>query len=245
MMARTFKALSALLTYPTEELQRAAPEIRQVIDAEGLVARRDRAALAALIGEIGSRDLYDLQERYTLLFDRSRSLSLHLFEHVHGESRDRGQAMVDLAAHYERHGYHVAANELPDFLPLFLEFLSLLPETEARGLIAEPAEVLGELEDRLRRRQSPYAAVFRALVALGRGRAVTAVDTAVDEDHEVVWAVDEGDDLAELDAEWEETAVSFGPADPMADACGRSRLTTRLRAAARSVVQSDTGQGRA
>lgn len=244
-MARTFKALSALLTYPTEELQKAAAEIKAVIVAEGMLAGRDRAALAALIDEIATRDLYDLQERYTLLFDRSRSLSLHLFEHVHGESRDRGQAMVDLAALYERHGYHVAANELPDFLPLFLEFLSQLPETDARALVAEPAEVLRELEDRLRRRQSPYAAVFRALVALGRGRVVTAVDTAPAEDDEVVWAVDEGDDLAELDAEWEETAVSFGPADPAADACGRSRLMTRLRAAARSVVAPESGQGRA
>lgn len=244
-MARTYKALSALLTYPTAELQKAAPEIRQAIEAEGTLSARDRAALATLIDEIGSRDLYDLQERYTLLFDRSRSLSLHLFEHVHGESRDRGQAMVDLAALYQRHGYNVAANELPDFLPLFLEFLSQLPAADAQGLVAEPAEVLRELEDRLRRRQSPYAAVFRALVALGRGRSVTAGETAAAEDHEVVWADDEADDLAALDAEWEETAVSFGPADPAADACGRSRLMTRLRAATRSVVQSHSGQGRA
>jgi nitrate reductase delta subunit len=244
-MAKTFKALSALLTYPTAELQQAAPEIRRVIEAEGLVSGRDRTALAALIDEIGSRDLYDLQERYTLLFDRSRALSLHLFEHVHGESRDRGQAMVDLAALYERHGYRVAANELPDFLPLFLEFLSELPEADARALVAEPEHVLHELEDRLRRRKSPYAAVFRALVALGRGRDAAAGSGEPDGAGDVAWAVDEADDLAELDAEWEETAVNFGPADPAADACGRSRLMTRLRAAARSVVAPDTGQGRA
>ena len=107
MMIRTYKALSVLLSYPTAEITAAAGEIREAIASEGLVRGRDMKALAPLLDQLATRDLYDLQERYTLLFDRSRSLSLHLFEHVHGESRDRGQAMLDLAALYERHGYQV------------------------------------------------------------------------------------------------------------------------------------------
>ncbi|TCT05403.1 respiratory nitrate reductase chaperone NarJ [Tepidamorphus gemmatus] len=243
-MAKTFKALSALLAYPTAELQAAAAELRQVIAAEALLTDLDQAALAPLIEEIGSGDLYDLQERYTLLFDRSRALSLHLFEHVHGDSRDRGQAMVDLAGLYERYGCHVVANELPDFLPLFLEFLSVIPEADARAFVAEPEHVLRELEDRLGRRRSPYAAVFRALVALGRGRAAAAGEP-VSAAPDVVLAVDEVEELADLDAEWEETAVTFGPGDPAVDACGRTRLMTRLRAARRSVVHPDGDEGRA
>ncbi|MDF1587042.1 nitrate reductase molybdenum cofactor assembly chaperone [Marinimicrococcus flavescens] len=228
-MARTFKALSALLSYPTAELCGAAGELRTALRGEALVPSRRLALLDRLLDELAARDLYDLQERYTLLFDRSRSLSLHLFEHIHGESRDRGQAMVDLARHYESRGFVIAASELPDFLPLFLEFLSLLPEGEARALLAEPAEVLRTLEERLRRRRSIYAGVFLALLDLaGEVPAAGARMAPADE-------VDP-EDLAALDAEWEETAVTFGPGDPMADSCGRTRLATRLRAAVRSVA---------
>ena len=101
--------------------------MRAALDAEGRLPQRDRDRLDRLLEEIATRDLYDLQERYVLLFDRTRSLSLNLFEHVHGESRDRGQAMVDLMELYERHGLAMAGKELPDHLPLFLEFLSEIP----------------------------------------------------------------------------------------------------------------------
>ncbi len=126
-MTKTFKALSALLSYPTEELKAAAPEIRDAIERERLLPAAVRRRLDAFIAEFAAGDIYDLQERYVLLFDRTRSLSLHLFEHVHGESRDRGQAMIDLKTQYETHGLDISAAELPDFLPLFLEYLSILP----------------------------------------------------------------------------------------------------------------------
>ncbi len=111
-----------------------------------------------------------LQERYVLLFDRTRSLSLHLFEHVHGESRDRGQAMVDLIKVYEDGGYSPTASELPDFLPLFLEFASTRRPAEAIELIGQPAHVFAALGERLRKRKSPYTAVFAALIASGARR---------------------------------------------------------------------------
>src|SRR5512141_2525530 len=121
-MTRTFKALSALLTYPTAEMQAALPELAAAIDQEALVPAAVGRQLDLLLSEMAIGDLYDLQERYVLLFDRTRSLSLHLFEHVHGESRDRGQAMIDLIKVYEDGGYTPTVTELPDFLPLFLEF---------------------------------------------------------------------------------------------------------------------------
>ena len=101
-----------------------------------------------------------------LLFDRTRSLSLHLFEHVHGESRDRGQAMIDLKSLYESAGLEISATELPDFVPLFLEFLSTRPRAEACELLGQPAHILAAMAERLRKRHSAYEAVFRALVAL-------------------------------------------------------------------------------
>ncbi|TIU76002.1 MAG: nitrate reductase molybdenum cofactor assembly chaperone, partial [Mesorhizobium sp.] len=103
------------------------PDIATAVAAEGLVSDEAGKNLQPLLADLAALDLYDLQERYCELFDKTRRHSLHLFEHIHGESRDRGQAMVDLAEHYRRGGLLVAANELPDFIPLFLEFLSARP----------------------------------------------------------------------------------------------------------------------
>ena len=111
-------------------------------------------------------DLYALQERYVDQFDRTRSLSLHLFEHVHGESRDRGQAMIDLKSLYEQNGLYLSAAELPDFVPAFLEFLSTRPLAQARALLSQTAHILTALAERLQKRHSPYAAIFQALAAL-------------------------------------------------------------------------------
>ena len=160
-MAKTFKALSLLLSYPSAELQQAVGELRAAIEMEGLVPAAVRRQLDDLLNDIASGDLYDLQERYVLLFDRTRSLSLHLFEHVHGESRDRGQAMVDLLTMYEERGLAAVKNELPDFLPLFLEFLATLPQAKACELLAQPAHILAAMAERLRKRRTRYEACPR------------------------------------------------------------------------------------
>jgi nitrate reductase delta subunit len=152
-MNTNYRALAALLSYPQAELLAALAEIR-----------RETRGLAGLLDELENEPLHVLQERYVALFDRSRALSLHLFEHVHGESRDRGQAMVDLARTYATRGWRVAGNELPDYLPAFLEFVSLLPDEEGASLLSETSEVLRALGDRLAERGSRYALVFAALL---------------------------------------------------------------------------------
>ena len=224
-MARTYRALAALISYPTEALQAAGAEIAAVLEDEDLVPRSHRLAIDRLLAELVRCDIYDLQERYFSLFDRSRTLSLHLFEHVHGESRDRGQAMADLIALYRDHGLEPTAGELPDFLPLFLEFLSLLPDGEAKVLLAEPAGILRSLADRLAARDSAYAAVFQALAAMADAPTVALPEIVQDDP----------DDLAALDAAWEEAAVHFGPGE-QTDGCGTDRLRTRLRAATRDAA---------
>jgi nitrate reductase molybdenum cofactor assembly chaperone NarJ/NarW len=228
-MARTYRALAALISYPTEALQAATGEIATVLAEEELVPAAQRAAIGGLLAELAGRDIYELQERYVTLFDRSRTLSLHLFEHVHGESRDRGQAMADLIELYRGHGLEPAASELPDFLPLFLEFVSLLPGDAARALLAEPAGILQALAERLAARNSAYAAVFQALAAVVNAPSVPLPDIGTGAGQ------DDPDDLAALDAVWEEAAVHFGPGEP-ADGCGSDRLRTRLRAAARDAA---------
>jgi len=225
-MIRSFKVLSLLLSYPTAELQAAAGDLKQALDDETLLPRRARDKLAELIDEIAESDLYDMQERYVLLFDRTRTLSLNLFEHVHGESRDRGQAMVDLKSMYEARGLAIDAKELPDHLPLFLEFLATLPLDEARETLSQPLHIIAALGERLARRKSTYAAVPEALAAIASGTPTAEeVRALLDEpDHDP-------DDLAALDEIWEAEAVTFGGAGEAA--CGPDRLRTRLRAASR------------
>lgn len=229
---KTFKILSALLGYPSEELVAAASSFSAILKAENLVPARERRALEVLIGEIASGDVYDLQERYGLLFDRTRSLALHLFEHVHGESRDRGQAMVDLRALYEKAGLAIRTNELPDYIPLFLEFLSTQPQAEARELLAQPAHILSAIAERLGRRSSSYRAVFDALVAVAASAPTRAHVEALLEEPDP-----EPTDLDALDAAWEEEEVKFGPGTQGEGACGKESLIARLRHARRAVPQ--------
>ena len=221
-MAAIYKVFSALLTYPTEELREAAGTMSETLDHDRSLPKAFRAPLYDLIEEIATRDLYDLQERYVLLFDRTRSLSLHLFEHVHGESRDRGQAMIDLKNMYEENGLEIGAAELPDFLPLFLEFLSTRSPAEAHALLDQPAHILSVLAERLKKRGSPYETVFQALIALAGAKPVEAAD--------LLRAADpEQNDFAALDAEWEDEPVTFGPG---ASAC-KDEIFARVRAGRR------------
>jgi nitrate reductase delta subunit len=231
MGALTFRVLSALLAYPSPDLIAAKDAFAAVLDAEALVATAERAALDTLVDEIAQGEIYDLQERYGLLFDRTRSLSLHLFEHVHGESRDRGQAMVDLLALYETEGLYAARSELPDFLPLFLEFLSTQPLPKAREHLAQTAHILEAIAERLAKRDSSYEAVFRTLVTLSVARPERS-------DVEALLQGPDPDpmDLAALDAAWEEEEVRFGPgAQSAVGSCSQDGLTARMRHARRAV----------
>lgn len=224
---KTLKALSALLTYPTEELAAAIPEIRAVLHGENVLDTAALQNLESLLSSLSTEDIYDLQERYIHLFDRTRSLSLHLFEHVHGESRDRGQAMVDLKAVYEAGGFEINSSELPDFVPLFLEYCALQPEAEARLLLSEPVHVLTALGERLRKKETAYAAVLEALVSLAAAEAAPESFEALVPEQDV-----DLNDLAALDAIWEEEEVRFGPGAAVAD-CGVDSLAAKIRQARR------------
>lgn len=224
-MRKTLKVLSALLTYPTAEMQSAVPEMRRALDEEAWLPQKNRDRLDRILEEIKTGDLYDLQERYVLLFDRTRSLSLHLFEHVHGESRDRGQAMVDLMSLYERHGLVMDTNELPDYLPLFLEFVSETPESEVRGLLGETANILEAIRLRLKKCKSAYSSVFSCVQMLAGARPHADVAQALRDEPD-----DNPNDLTALDAAWEEEEVTFGPA---AAECGKDGLIAKIRAGQR------------
>jgi len=230
-MARTYRALAALLSYPTEALQAATGEIAETLAEEATVAAPHLTAIRGFLDEVAGTDIYELQARYFELFDRSRTLSLHLFEHVHGESRDRGQAMADLIALYQSHGLDMAADELPDYLPMFLEFLSLLPDTEARTMLTEPAGILRALTDRLAARSTGYMTVMAALADIAAAPALAVSDIPEEDPN----------DLEMMDASWEEAAVRFGPGEAV-DACGADRLRNQIRAGQRD-VRKNADQG--
>lgn len=199
-----FRALSALLSYPTQDMREALPEIREEISASLLVAPRERPAILALIEEIGAGELLDAEERYVDLFDRGRALSLHLFEHLHGESRDRGEAMVDLKQVYERAGFELSSSELPDYLPVVLEYMSVASLDEARAMLADCAHILTTIGKSLIARGSAYAAVIQALLVIAGESPIDAAK---------VRPVAERADA--LDREWAEPPAFGGdPAKP-------------------------------
>jgi nitrate reductase delta subunit len=200
---KVLRALSALLTYPRQELLDALSEVSEVISGSSLMPEAEKSRLAELIGELSRGEPLELEERYVGLFDRGRATSLHLFEHLHGESRDRGSAMVDLVQLYDAAGLELAPNELPDYLPALLEYLSCRTAEEARSTLEDCAHILRKIGAALASRGSRYAAVPSAILAIAgedgldwSKSAAPPPEAPLDEPH--------------LDQEWAE-APAFGP----------------------------------
>lgn len=160
MSNRGYRVLSSLLLYPEPELLSSQKMLNQLLLEE---LPDWHTTLQELFAHIGGAPLIDLQQQYVMTFDRNPSHSLHLFEHIHGESRDRGQAMVDLMAEYSRHGLQMVGDDLPDYVPLFLEFLSQQTAEEAERLLGDAIHVLAHIGRKLRANGSPYACIFELL----------------------------------------------------------------------------------
>ena len=218
---RSLRVLARLLDYPTPELQQAGGELIEIIDAEPRLSAPLRARLSDWCRRLAATALLDLQAEYVGLFDKGRSTSLLLFEHVHGESRDRGQAMVDLMAEYNAAGFKLDARELPDYLPLFLEYLSTRNDDEIGRWLGEIRHILALLTARLEERGADHALVPHALLALIGAEA--DIDT-----HRPAVAAEVPDHTPQaLDAVWEEEAVRFS-ADSDQDCAMQSAEGRRL-----------------
>jgi len=213
--------LARLLDYPTAELVAARQEINDILQNDPDLPDASRPSLIALANELGNNDLLDSQESYVVTFDRGRATSLLLFEHVHGESRDRGQAMVDLMNEYQQAGLEINARELPDYLPLFLEFLSTRESEEIFQWLGSISHILALVAERLKQRDSHYAAIFNTLVALA-GEEVDWQQLAI-----TVAAEKRDDTPEELDKVWEEEMVRF--VDDQGASCGESQAVKQRR----------------
>ena len=183
----TLRTLAALLGYPDAQLRGHLPQMGQVLRRERALSAARITEIDALIAALASADPLEVEADYVALFDRGRATSLHLFEHVHGDSRDRGPAMIDLAQTYEKAGLFLAEGELPDYLPVVLEFVSTQPPREARAFLSEMSHIFNAIFGALRHRDNRYASVLGALLELA-GETAQAVKPAVEEALDESWA---------------------------------------------------------
>jgi nitrate reductase molybdenum cofactor assembly chaperone NarJ/NarW len=182
----SLRVLARLLSYPDTELRSHLSEMRDALHSERAITLGRLAELDVLIDTLSSGDPLDSEATYVHLFDRGRATSLHLFEHVHGDSRDRGPAMIDLAQTYDNAGLFLAPGELPDYLPVVLEFVSTQPPREARAFLSEITHIFNAIFSALQQRQSAYASVIGALLELA-GEKVQAVKLAPEESLDESW----------------------------------------------------------
>ncbi|MBI5923962.1 MAG: nitrate reductase molybdenum cofactor assembly chaperone [Aquabacterium sp.] len=187
----SLRALARLLSYPDAALRDSVPDLQQVLVGEAAVNDGRLRGLSMLLGSLVDQDVMEVEEAYVELFDRGRATSLHLFEHVHGDSRDRGPAMIDLVKTYEQAGMLLdpdkVGGELPDYLPVVLEFISTLPAAQMRDFIGEIAHILNAVHTALIKRRSLYAHVLAAVLEIGQ-QAVEAVALPEEEDMDASWA---------------------------------------------------------
>ena len=192
-MRLTLRVLAHLLRYPDAELRAHLDELADALQLEAAVPGKRLDELLTLICRLGAQDALQVESDYVELFDRGRSTALHLFEHVHGDSRDRGPAMIDLAQTYEKAGLFLAPEELPDHLCVVLEFASTQPPALAKAFLGEVAHILNAIFSALLKRESPYAAVIAAVLELA-GQKAQAVAIPVEESLDDSWAEPEAFD---------------------------------------------------
>lgn len=224
---RSLRVLSKLLIYPNAEIFSHMGELKSVLQEDGFLKPKSLKSLERFMDELATMDIMDAQEAYVELFDRGRAHCLHLFEHVHGESRFRGQAMLDLAGRYAEKGLEIGVGELPDYLPVFLEFISICEPEEGLETLAQAAPVIATIGEKLKRQKSGYASVFKAIVELS-GAKLNKADIMKAADA----ALPNIQTLDELDKEWQEPEA-FGGASDCDTGCSPMPLTRASQSAER------------
>ena len=211
-MIKTYKILSLLLSYPNGELQDFLLQVEKELREESLLHEDKIVEIAEFCKRFNELDLTDWQGEYVQLFDYSRSVSLHIFEHIKGDSRDRGQAMVNLMEFYKEKGLHLTAKELPDYIPAFLEFLSTLSITKSAELLGETVNIMDKINEALSESENSYSSVFKAIISL----------SAKQPDKSITREMIKNEKPLDLDAEYEEEPVTFGGSTPSCSSQGTS-----------------------
>ncbi|KKO49784.1 nitrate reductase [Arsukibacterium sp. MJ3] len=216
------RVISLLLDYPQPQLQLVSNDLLAIVQQSGLSTAQQQQ-VSQFITQRCQSDIMDWQSEYDGLFERGRSLSLLLFEHLHGESRDRGQAMVDLMNQYQQAGLDIGVRELPDYIPLYLEFLSTQGDENAQLGLAEVAHILSVLLCRLEQRDSNYQALLGALIEL------SGVPVELAPLREQLKTEKPDNTREALDKVWEEEMVTFGPGADKEGCASNSQPTETQR----------------
>ena len=189
-ISKSLRVLAALLGYPDAQMRSHLREMRELLRDEHALSDSRLSELDALMAALERADPLQAESDYVELFDRGRGTSLHLFEHVHGDSRERGPAMIDLGQTYESAGMVLTEGELPDYLPAVLEFVSTQPVREAKAFLGEMSHIFNAIFGALQHRESAHASVLGALIELAgeRAQAVASIRPPVEEALDESWA---------------------------------------------------------
>lgn len=198
-MIKSYKILSLLLSYPNAELQEFLPQAITELQNESLLPPDKIEEIAQFVSHFGKKELTDWQAEYVQLFDYSRNASLHLFEHIKGDAKDRGQAMVDLLEFYNDKGWTLSAKELPDYLPALLEFLSLGEIPDAAEILTEPVHIINRIYLALKEKENPYRHILSAVISL----------SAKQPDEKATALIIQNDNSPGPDDEYEEKPIEF------------------------------------
>ena len=218
-MIKTYKILSLLLSYPNEELQKFLLEVEKELREESLLHENRINDISKFCERFNQLDLTNWQGEYVQLFDYSRSVSLHIFEHIQGDSRDRGQAMVNLMEFYKEKGMHLTAKELPDYIPAFLEFLSTQSISKSSELLGETVNIMDKINEALSEGENLYSSIFKAIISL----------SAKQPNKEITREMIKNEKPQDLDAEYEEEPVTFGGEAPSCAMQGSSACKSTIR----------------
>lgn len=185
-LATTLRGLAHLLNYPDAALRAQLPDLRAVLHTQRTLDAQRLIGIDTLVDQLLDASGLDAEAAYVDLFDRGRGTALHLFEHVHGDSRDRGPAMIDLIKTYEEAGLYLTSGELPDHLTVVLEYASTQPPGPAADFLREIAHILRNIFSALARRESAYAGVLAALLELA-GEPTKVVDVPAEPGLDETW----------------------------------------------------------
>lgn len=199
-MLKTYRILSLLMTYPNEEIYNFLPQVNSSLKEENLLNADFITGIDTFVKFFAQQPLTFWQEHYVQLFDYSRSVSLYLFEHVHGDSKDRGQAMVDLIDLYTENGLQINRPELPDYLPVFLEFLAIQTKEKAMDYLSEIIDIVGFIHRKLDEKDNPYKYLLSAIIQLSARKPAEA---------RIEKMVSEMPDIS-IDEAYEEEPITFG-----------------------------------
>ena len=158
---QVFAVISKLIDYPDSELIENLDSVIEYIKDSSEIATDEKEILMEFVSWMRSHTSIKLQETYVETFDMVPEHDLHLTHHIFGDDRQRGPALIDLSEHFKNEGLEVKEGEIPDFLPLLLEYASTLDDIKSREFLGDAKKIITIIADNLDKAKSPYSKLIR------------------------------------------------------------------------------------